>query len=156
MPVRRLQRRDHSQWLDLRTRLWPQYPLDYQLSEMTDILCQSRRKAVFVFDCGQGRLGGFLEVTLREPLGDSALPLVGYIEGWYVAPKLRRRGVGRALMIAAQRWTARQGITDLSSCTEIGNLRSIRVHRKLGFEESFRLAHFIMEIPPHLRPRKRK
>ena len=72
MPVRRLQRRDHPQWLALRMRLWPECPRDRHLIEMTDLLAQNRRKAVFVFDRGRGRLSGFMEVILREPLGDSA------------------------------------------------------------------------------------
>jgi GNAT superfamily N-acetyltransferase len=34
---------------------------------------------------------------------------VGYIEGWYVAPKYRRRKVGTKLVAAAEEWARDQG-----------------------------------------------
>jgi aminoglycoside 6'-N-acetyltransferase I len=115
---------------------------------MQDILAQPRQKAVFVFDGGQGRLSGFLEVSLRESLGDASSPVVGYIEGWYVEPGSQRQGMGRALVQAAEAWTQAHGITELTSATELSNLGSRRAHGKLGFQESFRLVHFLKQLAP--------
>ena len=139
VPVRRLQRRDHSRWFELRGQLWPECQQDRHLIEMKDILTQPKRKAVFVFDRGHGRLGGFLEVSLRETIGDSVSPVVGYIEGWWVDPDLRRSGVGTLLISSAEAWVRSLGLTEMASDADLANEVSHAAHRALGYREVERL-----------------
>jgi aminoglycoside 6'-N-acetyltransferase I len=97
---------------------------------------------VFVIERADGRLGGFLAASIRpwaEGCGGSP---VGYVEGWWVAPELRRQGAGAMLMEAAEAWTAAQGLTELASDVELDNRGSIEAHRALGFDEVQRVVCF--------------
>lgn len=91
-------------------------------------------QAIFVVEI-DGCLAGFLEVSLRSRADgcDPGHP-VAYVEGWYVDPKFRRKGVGRELLAAAEGWGRNQGCREIASDTWIDNEVSQGVHRKLGFE----------------------
>jgi aminoglycoside 6'-N-acetyltransferase I len=67
---------------------------------------------------------------------------VPYIEGWWVAPELRRAGVGRALVGAVEQWCKEQGFDELGSDVELDNDVSLRAHAALGFEPTLRLQFF--------------
>lgn len=64
------------------------------------------------------------------------LPLssqVAYVEGWFVVPEIRRRGLGRALVSAAEEWGRVQGCTEFASDTLPDNRASAAAHLALGF-----------------------
>jgi aminoglycoside 6'-N-acetyltransferase I len=73
-------------------------------------------------------------------------PRVGYVEGWYVDPDLRGKGVGRTLVSRAEIWAREMGFTELASDAELRNDGSIRAHHALGFHETFRLVHFVKPL----------
>jgi aminoglycoside 6'-N-acetyltransferase I len=60
---------------------------------------------------------------------------VPYLEGWFVEPGFRGRGVGRALIAAVEQWAIAKGFTELASDAELSNTRSIELHARLGFAE---------------------
>lgn len=97
---------------------------------------------VFVWERPGGGLGGFSSFSLRPwAEGCEAMP-VPYIEGWWVAPDLRRSGVGRALIAAIEDWCRARGYTELGSDAELDNVDSQRAHAALGFEPTLRLQFF--------------
>jgi aminoglycoside 6'-N-acetyltransferase I len=51
-------------------------------------------------------------------------------------------------MAAAERWTVERGLTELGSDVEFDNEGSLRAHEALGFEETFRLVHFLKRVGP--------
>jgi aminoglycoside 6'-N-acetyltransferase I len=67
---------------------------------------------------------------------------VPHVEGWYVEPSARGRGVGRALMQAAEEWARRHGYRELGSDTEPWNADSLAAHAHCGFQETGRLVKF--------------
>lgn len=91
-----------DEWLRMRMQLWPECSLEEHRSEIYEYFTGGSDMASFVAVRTDGRLGGFLEASIR-PLADGCETRpVGYIEGWYVAPDLRRQGVGRKLVDAAE------------------------------------------------------
>jgi aminoglycoside 6'-N-acetyltransferase I len=89
------------------------------------------------------RLGGFVEVGIRSVAeGCYDGNPVGYIEGWYVDPDMRRRGIGRVLVEAAEDWARTHGCTEMASDSLLMNQTSIDAHKALGFEEVERAVHF--------------
>ena len=111
--------------------LWPD-ATDYDFTEET----------VFVWERPIGGLGGFASLSIR-PWADGCETMpVPYIEGWWVAPDLRRMGVGGALFAAVERWCKARGYRELGSDVEIENATSLAAHKALGFEPTLRLQYF--------------
>ena len=71
---------------------------------------------------------------------------VGYLEGIYVNPTHRHRGVGRALIEQAERWTRQQGCSELASDALLGNELSEAFHHQMGFDEVDRVITFIKPL----------
>ncbi|WP_245606073.1 GNAT family N-acetyltransferase [Thermus amyloliquefaciens] len=90
-------------------------------------LLQDPRQAAFVAEV-EGRLVGFVEVSLRPYAEGCATRPVGYLEGWYVAPEWRWQGIGRALVEAAEAWARARGCQEMASDAELGNLLGQEVH----------------------------
>lgn len=126
----------------MRRALWPQCPEAEHRDEIGDILAGAHGMVTFVWDRGDGVLGGFLEATLRLGAEGCDSSPVGYIEGWYVDADLRRTGVGGALVRAAEEWARGLGCVEMASDTEVENAASQTAHEHLGYETVEKLVHF--------------
>ena len=133
-------------WRGLRESLWPEIPKDERESEEGEILGDPRRNAVFVARLPGGELVGFVEAALRDWAEGCRTRPVGYVEGWYVAPEHRRRGVGRRLIEAAEQWARSRDCTEMGSDAEISNTLSHRAHAALGYEEVERVVSFAKRL----------
>jgi aminoglycoside 6'-N-acetyltransferase I len=60
---------------------------------------------------------------------------VAYLEALYVAPEERGRGVGAALLAAAEAWAAARGCRAIVAHAAVDNDRGRALHRRLGYEE---------------------
>lgn len=89
-----------------------------------------------------GSLCGFVEVGTRPYAEGCETSPVGFIEGWYVDPDVRRHGCGRALIEAAEAWARSAGYTEMGSDALLDNLVSHRAHERLGYAEVVRLVAF--------------
>jgi aminoglycoside 6'-N-acetyltransferase I len=107
----------------------------------SDQPAQPRR--VFVAKGSNVDLAGFIEVGLRSHADgcDPTRP-VGFVEGWYVRPESRGRGIGGEMMRASERWARPQGCRELASDTWLDNDGSVKAHRALGFEVVDRCVNF--------------
>src|SRR6516164_5383695 len=83
---------DLDQLARLREALWPQSSAEEHAQELRLILegkaalVLTMPLTIFVAECSDGILVGFLEVDLRSHAdGCNPSQPVGYIEGWYVA-----------------------------------------------------------------------
>ena len=121
----------------MRVALWPDGSLAEHDAEATRFLLGAAREplAVLVAEDAQGSLVGFAEVSIRSYAEGCTTDRVGYLEGWYVAPGVRRHGIGRALVRAAERWARSQGCSEFASDAEADNEASALAHRALGFAE---------------------
>jgi len=90
--------------------------------------------AILVAD-DAGRAVGFAELSIRPWAEGCVTNRVAYLEGWFVAPEARGRGVGRALVAAAEEWAVAQGCKELASDTQPDNEGSAAAHRALGFTD---------------------
>ena len=98
-------------------------------------------EGVLVADDGD-QLHGFAELSIRAYAEGCSTDRVAYLEGWYVEPAARNRGIGRALVSAADEWARRQDCTEFASDAELENEGSARAHVACGFEEVGRLRCF--------------
>jgi aminoglycoside 6'-N-acetyltransferase I len=86
-----------------------------------------------------GTPAGFIELNLRPYAEGCESSPVPHIEGWYVVDEARHKGVGRALMAAAEQWARDRGFTELTSDTTDAYPLSLRAHLANGFVEVERL-----------------
>jgi aminoglycoside 6'-N-acetyltransferase I len=103
--------------------------------------------AVFVAERQDGRLGGFLELSIRN-YAEGCTGDTPYVESWYVDDDLRGTGTGRALMEAAERWASDRGFSELASDALIDNTLSHAAHTALGFEVVERTVAFRKALLP--------
>jgi aminoglycoside 6'-N-acetyltransferase I len=73
--------------------------------------------------------------------GTSSSP-VAFLEGIYVVPQARGRGVAKALVAHAERWAISAGCREFASDALLENTGSHAMHAALGFKESERVVFF--------------
>jgi aminoglycoside 6'-N-acetyltransferase I len=89
----------------------------------------------------------FISLSLRHDYveGTDSSP-VGYLEGIYVKPNFRGRGIAAELVGFAKEWAVSQGCSQLASDCELDNEDSRLFHGKIGFEEANRIICFKMAL----------
>ena len=141
--VRQAQPTDRNEWARMREALWPGAAAEHLRETESYFRHPDGRFVVFVAqEPGGKRLVGFLEAGLRDHAEECASSPVAYIEGWFVIPRYRRRGVGAALVEAAEEWARDRGLTEIASDTEIHNTGSQQAHLAIGYTETSRLVCF--------------
>jgi aminoglycoside 6'-N-acetyltransferase I len=135
--VRPVDEIDTEAWLFMRDQLWPDYGDRYHEPEIKKFFAGGLKipQAVLLAEDSVRGVVGFVELSIRAYAEGCLTDHVGFLEGWYVIPELRRRGVGRALVAAAEAWARTQGCTEFASDALADNELSTTAHRALGFEE---------------------
>jgi len=124
----------------MRYALWSHHSEQELRDEMTLILIGDNfyknelSWTVLVAVRDNGSLGGFIEITIYPKLESYEESPIGYIEGWYVDPDLRKQGVGRDLVKAAEAYVKEAGCKAIASDVEHHNRGSQKAHVALGFE----------------------
>jgi aminoglycoside 6'-N-acetyltransferase I len=129
-------------WLNMRSALWPQCASERHVTELHEYFSGGGSLATFVAEESDGQLCGFIEASLRPCAEGCTTRPVGYIEGIFVQPEFRRRGIGRLLVAAVERWAASCGCAEFASDCYTDNEASIEFHQQVGFDIARRLVHF--------------
>lgn len=141
MGIRRVVRADFDEWLRMRLALWPADDPAEHTREM-EVMLTDANCAVFVHPRPHSGLCAFVEAGTRAYADGCNSSPVGYIEGWYVDADWRRRGVGAALLHAAEQWAQERGYTEMASDCLLENRASFQAHLASGYQEVERLIHF--------------
>jgi aminoglycoside 6'-N-acetyltransferase I len=141
---------DAAAWVRMRDALWPDYEHRWHAVEVEKYFAGLLRMPLEVLIAldDQERAIGFAELSIRPYAEGCETERVAYLEGWYVEPDWRQRGVGRALVEAAERWAERQGCTEFGSDAELDNVNSASAHAALGFDEIVQIRCFRKTIAP--------
>jgi aminoglycoside 6'-N-acetyltransferase I len=90
---------------------------------------------------------GFIEGSIRgDYVNGTETSPVGFVEGVYVTPAWRRKGVARALFAAIGDWARARGCRELASDALLDNVASQRAHLALGFKETERVVYFARKL----------
>jgi ribosomal protein S18 acetylase RimI-like enzyme len=87
----------------------------------------SRRAGILVAVVETG-LAGYIR------LSDKVIPQTAWITDVVVTPRLRKKGVGSALVLAAQAWAMERGSRQVTLEMTSKNAAGIRLAQKLGYE----------------------
>lgn len=129
---------DAASWLRMRMALWPDGSEAEHAREIEGYFTGKVQAPaeVLLAEDSSGRVIGFAELSIRPCAEGCRSNRVAYLEGWFVAAEERRRGVGRALVKAAEEWARRRGCREFASDTQPENEVSAAAHRALGFTEA--------------------
>ena len=135
---------DATAWLRMRNALWLEHESSFHPGEIAHYFAGTLTMPLEVLIAVEddGVAIGFAELNIRPYAEACSTERVAYLEGWYVAPQSRRRGVGRALIAAAENWARAQGCSEFASDALLDNVVSADAHRALGFEETAQIRCF--------------
>jgi aminoglycoside 6'-N-acetyltransferase I len=139
---------DIEPWLQLRHALWPHHSMAELRAEMPAMLADPA--GLVLLACApDGAVLGMAEANVRTDYvnGCTTSP-VAFLEGIYVIPDARRRGVARALVGAVAGWASEKGLAELASDALLDNTVSRRMHAALGFAETERVVFFRVALAP--------
>lgn len=71
---------------------------------------------------------------------------VGYIEGLFLAPAYRGRGLGRRMVEFAADWFRAQGCRDMGTGAEIDNAAAQEFYLRMGFTARWRTIGFTRSL----------
>jgi aminoglycoside 6'-N-acetyltransferase I len=134
---------DQPGWLEFRLALWPDADANDHRGYMAISLAQPERFLQLMMYDDRRQPIGFIEGSIRgDYVNGTETSPVGFVEGVYVAPSWRRKGVARSLYEAIGDWARARGCRELASDALLDNEASQRAHRALGFEETERVVYF--------------
>jgi aminoglycoside 6'-N-acetyltransferase I len=141
MTIREIRETDQPDWVRLREALWPGASSDHDIETRKYFARRATTLLVFVAEVDE-RVVGFLELDFRSYAPACNSSPVPFIEGWFVEPAWQRRGIGRALVEAAETRAREMGHTEIASDADQENHGGIAAHRAVGFEEVERVVCF--------------
>ena len=135
---------DTPAWLRMRCALWPEATVAEHREEIARYFAReaSLPGAAFIALDAAGARVGFAELSIRSAAEGCHSGWIAYLEGWYVEPAARFRGVGRALVWAAETWAQSQGCREFASDARFVDSASALAHAALGFTEVEQLRCF--------------
>lgn len=142
-----ISKEDFNEWLELGVALWPNYKnkKDELKQKFNDIL-ESSKETAFLYKDGKESIA-FINISIRSDyVQGSNTSSVGYIEGIYVDPKYRKKGLAKELIKIAEQWLLKNGCKEVGSDAELENIDSQKFHKNLGFKEVNKTVNFIKII----------
>jgi aminoglycoside 6'-N-acetyltransferase I len=144
--VRRAKREDTAHWVKLRACLWPNTPPSDHEADGEAIWEKYLEAAVFLAFDDRGEAQAFAEVFLRGFANGCDTSPVAFLEGIWVNPTARGKGVGRRLVEACAAWGRELGCREFGSDALLDNKVSHRAHEAWGFQETERVVYFKMNL----------
>lgn len=125
--------------------LWPDNEYEELQEEIKNILLN--KEAVFFLYFDNDIHAGFAQCQLRHDYveGTDSSP-VGYLEGVFVTPNYRNKGIATELLKQCELWSKENGCIEFASDCEITNTESYAFHMKYGFSEANRIICFNKKI----------
>jgi aminoglycoside 6'-N-acetyltransferase I len=136
-------------WVALRHALWPEGSAQDLRSEAQALLWEQRDFIALLARLPDGTAAGLAEAALRHDyVNGCATSPVAFLEGIYVRPEHRNKGLARLLCRAVEDWAKRRGCREFASDVLLDNTGSQTMHRALGFEETERVVYYRKTLSP--------
>jgi aminoglycoside 6'-N-acetyltransferase I len=141
MTIRQITAQYQADWARLRDALWPGSLTEHETATQQYFANGAATPVVFVAEW-EGQIVGFLELGYRQYAPGCSSSPVPFIEGLYVEPGVRKQGIGRALVSAAETHARREGHLEIASDSELDNDDGVATHKALGYSVIERVVCF--------------
>ncbi len=137
---------DFEPLLTMSQKLWPDLS-ENVLKSLIKKSTKSHKNLMLIAKIPQKTAVGFSIFSIRTDYVEGAdKSPTGYLEGIFVEPGFRKRGIAREFMRQGEKWCREQGCTQIGSDTWLTNDESRAFHKKVGFWEEDELVHFLKYI----------
>jgi len=141
MEIRPLRASDFDEWTRLSAGLFPEHTPTELAGWQREFLARDDA-GVFIASRDDDSICGFVQVASRPYADGCDTSPVGFIEAWFVDEDMRRAGVGRALLAAAEDWARARGYSEMASDALLDNTISHRAHEGAGYIEVERAVRY--------------
>jgi aminoglycoside 6'-N-acetyltransferase I len=145
-PIRPVRREDRDEWVRARHALFGDPLSDHERDAERYFRGEATEPQEVLVAVDGARVVGLAELSLRAYAEGCSTSPVAYLEGWWVAPEHRRRGLARRLVEAAESWARGRGCSELASDAENDNETSRLAHGRCGFEETGVIRCFLKKL----------
>ena len=114
MIIREVRPEDAVDWLAMRRELWPDGD-DHDVEIAAFFAGSLKEPEIVLVAEDEGLLIGVVELSLRRDVAGLEGKLTGYVEGLFVRPGFRGRGVALRLLRASQKWARGCGCVAFAS-----------------------------------------
>ena len=137
-----VKKENENAWAEMCVALWTELTVD----EVLRMSHEGLFKNEFLYFEGE-EAAAFLSLSLRSDYveGTTSCP-VAYIEGLYVKPEFRRRGIAEKFIEHAKEWSEQFGCAELASDCTLDNEGSQAFHKDVGFTEANRIVCYTMQL----------
>lgn len=141
LTLRQMTDADQAIWAEMRHALWPFTTAEENRTDIAKILAAPDMWGFVAVD-DAGAPAGFAEVALRRYANGCEESPVPFLEGIWVSPDFRRRGVGEAIIAHVSARLREKGFRELCSDALLENTVSHDAHAAWGFTETERVVYF--------------
>jgi len=132
----------------MRGALWPSGAGGEYAREIAELLVEPGETLNLIARDNDGVALGFIEASVRHDYvnGCKTSP-VAFLEGIFVRPAARGKGVARAMVAEAEIWARHRGLSEIASDAPVQNSGSQAMHEALGIAETQRVVFFRKSLP---------
>lgn len=143
MAIVRVTSKNARFWAELCNELWPHNSID----EMLGAVGNGEYMNEYLYET-DGMPVAFLSLSIRHDYVEGKMDSnpVGYIEGIYMKPEHRKKGIAKELVQFSRKWSIEHGCTMIASDCELTNEDSRLFHKRIGFVEVNINIHFTMNL----------
>jgi aminoglycoside 6'-N-acetyltransferase I len=139
--IRQMNASDSAAWIEMRASLWPDEPPSIH-ARSTEAILAGDDVWGFIAVSANGTPAAFAELRIRKYANGCDSQPVPFLEGIFVRPQFRRRGIGTRLVAHMEAFLVARGFCEIGSDALIDNHESHAAHRGWGFSETERVVYF--------------
>jgi aminoglycoside 6'-N-acetyltransferase I len=140
LAFRPLDENDRAHWAAMRHALWPDGSLEEHGKDIGRVLAGGDYWGFVAML--EGQAVGFAEIAIRKYANGCESMPVPFLEGIWVNPQHRRRGISRSLVAHVEEFVRARGFREIGSDALLDNRASHAAHAGWGFAETERVVYF--------------
>jgi len=137
---------DFDTWHRLRAELYADLDPDHSILEIERMVSDPALSTYLVFIGNEPEPIGMVELSLRNIVDGCISSPVANIDGLYLTEQYQGKGLGKMLLQFIKKWARENGCSELAVDTEPENERAQKFYLREGFEETFRIVQFRMDL----------